>query len=52
MMKRFQAASGSFRQELEDDYAKMRGMIFGTPPSLDDVLAVIADIERQVNASR
>ena len=40
------------KQELEDDYAKMREMIFCTPPSLDEVLAVIAEIERQVNARR
>lgn len=42
----------SRKKELENDYAKMREMIFGTPPSLDQILAVIADIERQVNASR
>lgn len=40
----------SRKKELEDDYAKMREMIFGTPPSLDDVLTVISEIERQVNA--
>ena len=54
-----EAAPGSLRllpppsrkKELEDDYAKMREMIFGTPPSMDEILAVIAEIEQQVNAS-
>ncbi len=42
----------SRRKELEDDYAKMREMIFGAPPPLDEILAVIAEIEQQVNAIR
>jgi hypothetical protein len=42
----------SRRKELEDDYAKMREMIFGEPPSMDAILAVVAEIERQVNARR
>ncbi|MFH1723638.1 MAG: nucleotidyl transferase AbiEii/AbiGii toxin family protein [Elusimicrobiota bacterium] len=39
------------KKELEADYAKMREMIFGEPPPLDDVLAVIAKIEQRVNSS-
>lgn len=42
----------SRRKELEDDYAKMREMIFGEPPLFDAILAVIAEIEHAVNAPR
>jgi hypothetical protein len=34
---------------LEDDYVKMREMIFNAPPRFEDLLKVIRDIERLVN---
>jgi hypothetical protein len=36
-------------KELLDVYARMREMIFGAPPTFDDIVATPADIERQVN---
>lgn len=42
----------SRRKELEADYARMREMIFGDPPALDDLFAVLAEIERKVNEGR
>ncbi|MFA5141114.1 MAG: nucleotidyl transferase AbiEii/AbiGii toxin family protein [Elusimicrobiota bacterium] len=39
----------SRKKELETDYARMREMIFGVPPSFDDIIAALEDIERQVN---
>jgi hypothetical protein len=35
--------------ELEQDYRKMREMIFGEPPAFEHLLEVLRDIERQVN---
>jgi hypothetical protein len=37
------------RAELEQDYRKMREMIFGEAPAFDHILEVLAEIERQVN---
>lgn len=37
------------KKMLEDDYAKMREMIFGISPSFSEVLGVIEQIERRVN---
>jgi hypothetical protein len=37
------------KKELEEDYRKMAEMIFGEPPALDRVLAVLEEIERAVN---
>ena len=37
-------------KELEDDYDKMREMIFGDAPPFKDILATIGDIERRINA--
>lgn len=39
----------SRRKELEDDYTRMREMIFGPPPAFDAIIAALADIERQIN---
>jgi hypothetical protein len=36
-------------QELEQDYRKMREMIFGEPLAFEQVLKVLCEIERQVN---
>ena len=35
--------------ELREDYGKMQEMIFGEPPSFDHLLAVLAEIQRQIN---
>jgi hypothetical protein len=35
--------------ELEQDYRKMREMIFGEPPSFEHLVEVLREIERQVN---
>jgi hypothetical protein len=35
--------------ELEQDYRKMRGMIFGEPPAFERLLEVLREIEREVN---
>lgn len=40
------------RKDLEDDYAKMREMFFSAPPALEDILAVLTEIEHQVNGKR
>jgi hypothetical protein len=37
--------------ELEQDYRKMREMIFGEVPAFEQVLEVLREIERQVNGS-
>ncbi|HEY7158477.1 MAG TPA: nucleotidyl transferase AbiEii/AbiGii toxin family protein [Gemmataceae bacterium] len=37
--------------ELEQDYRKMREMIFGEPPSFERLVEVLREIERQVNGS-
>jgi hypothetical protein len=37
------------RKELEEDYRKMEEMVFGEPPPLDHILAVLGEIERAVN---
>lgn len=40
----------AMRDALERDYAAMSGMIFGDIPSLDTVLASIADLQESINA--
>lgn len=37
--------------ELEQDYRKMREMIFGEPPSFEHLIEVLREIERQVNGA-
>ena len=39
----------SRRAEVREDYTKMREMIFGEPPSFEHLLAVLTEIERQIN---
>jgi len=39
-------------KDLEEDYDRMREMFFSAPPALDDILAVLTEIERQVNGKR
>ncbi len=36
--------------ELREDYTKMREMIFGQPPSFEHLLAVLTEIQRQINS--
>jgi hypothetical protein len=36
---------------LRGDYARMSGMIIGTAPEFDEVIARIHDFERKINAS-
>ena len=51
------AAQGTFtlmpsqpmRDALRVDYVAMAGMIFGDVPSLDTILASVAEVERRVN---
>jgi hypothetical protein len=51
------AAPGSFAllphdgmvDQLRTDYRAMRGMIFGEPPTFDDVLTSVAAIEQKLN---
>lgn len=43
--------SPSRRKELEDDYAKMREMLFSTPPPFEELMALLGDIERRVNTA-
>ncbi|MCB4756536.1 MAG: nucleotidyl transferase AbiEii/AbiGii toxin family protein [Elusimicrobia bacterium] len=38
-------------KELENDYAKMREMIFGAPPPFEELMAVVGDIERRINGA-
>lgn len=38
------------REELARDYGAMQGMIFGTVPPLDDVLARVAELEKRLNS--
>lgn len=37
--------------ELEQDYRKMREMIFGEPPAFEHLLEVLREIERDVNGT-
>lgn len=37
--------------ELEQDYRKMREMIFGEPPSFEQLVEILREIERQVNGA-
>jgi hypothetical protein len=37
------------REALHADHAAMAGMVFGTVPSLDDVLATIEQVEAAIN---
>ncbi|MCG3203603.1 MAG: hypothetical protein KCHDKBKB_00274 [Elusimicrobia bacterium] len=37
------------KKELEDDYAKMREMIFGTPPPFDELMSELGQIEGLIN---
>lgn len=41
--------SADMREILEADYERMRGMIFGTVPVFDQVVASIEDLENRVN---
>ena len=43
------APSTAMIDGLRRDYARMAGMIIGTPPEFDDVIASIADLENEVN---
>lgn len=43
--------SAAMRDALIRDYEAMSGMIFGTLPTLDDVLQTIADLEQRLNLS-
>lgn len=36
------------KKELEDDYAKMREMIFGTPPTFEMIMTVLDEMEQQI----
>jgi hypothetical protein len=36
-------------QELEQDYRKMREMIFGEPPAFEQLIEILREIERHVN---
>ena len=36
---------------LRSDYRAMTGMIFGDPPTFDDVLASVATVEQQPNGA-
>ena len=38
--------------ELEEDYRKMREMIFGDVPSFDHLLGTITKIEAEINAPK
>jgi len=38
------------REALERDYRAMIGMVFGKAPSLDEVLAGVAEVEKAINA--
>jgi hypothetical protein len=40
----------SRREELEQDYEKMKEMVFGEPPTFAHILEVLAEFERTVNA--
>jgi len=42
--------TAAMREALARDYAAMVGMVFGDPPSLDDVLQSIAAVEQTINA--
>ena len=39
----------ALEQALRDDYKKFESMIYGTPPSFDDVLSEIEKVENLVN---
>ena len=39
----------SRQAELREDYGKMREMIFGEPPSFEHLLAVLTEIQQQIN---
>lgn len=43
------APTSAMSDALEKDYKAMGGMIFGDLPKFDDVVATIADLDRQVN---
>lgn len=38
------------RSAMEDDYRNMQAMIFGVVPTFDDIIDVLADLEREINA--
>lgn len=42
----------AMREALARDYRAMVGMVFGEPPSLDEVLEGVAAVERTINAGR
>lgn len=42
----------AMREALARDYQAMVGMVFGKPPSLDEVLEGVAAVERTINAGR
>jgi len=54
------AAPGSFAllphdgmvDQLRTDYRAMRGMIFGEPPTFEDVLASVMALEQRLNAAQ
>ena len=39
----------SRRAELREDYGKMREMVFGEPPPFEHLMAVLTEIQRQIN---
>ena len=42
--------SGELLKVIERDYEKMKGMIFGSAPSIDEVMGAIGDLERKLNS--
>jgi hypothetical protein len=44
--------SGALGAALRGDYAEMQPMFFGDPPSFDEILAILADLEGRVNLRR
>lgn len=42
--------SGELLKVIERDYEQMKGMIFGSAPSIDEVMGAIGDLERKLNS--
>jgi len=40
------------RKELSTDYRKMKPMIWGTIPTLDEILSTIGDLQNEINAMK
>lgn len=41
----------TLKQKLKEDYKQMRGMLFGNPPSFDEILEAIEKFQNEVNAA-